>query len=91
MTEEMVLERFAKTIEKLDQQNSDLNPEINLNKLIEQFSQEYKKNPGRKLPPGSLNINSNQLPIRGNLDFGELSLDCFAFLEADKALEDACF
>jgi len=39
MTEEMVLERFAKTIEKLDQQNSDLNPEINLNKLIEQFSQ----------------------------------------------------
>ena len=43
-------ERFAKTIEKLDQQNSEGNSDINLNKLIEQFSQEYQKNEASSIP-----------------------------------------
>lgn len=43
-------ERFAKTIKKLDQQISEGHSAINLNKLIEQFSQEYKKNEASSIP-----------------------------------------
>jgi len=42
--------RFAKTIEKLDQQISDGNSEINLNKLIEQFRQQNKSNEASSIP-----------------------------------------
>ncbi|WP_167610646.1 LytR/AlgR family response regulator transcription factor [Maribellus sediminis] len=42
-------ERFAKTIAKLDQLN-DSSQEINLNKLIEQFNQEHRKNEATSIP-----------------------------------------
>ncbi|WP_167617274.1 LytR/AlgR family response regulator transcription factor [Maribellus sediminis] len=42
-------ERFAKTIAKLDQLN-DSNQEINLNKLIEQFNMEHRKNEATSIP-----------------------------------------
>ncbi|WP_439484290.1 LytR/AlgR family response regulator transcription factor [Cyclobacterium plantarum] len=43
-------ERFAKTLEKLDQPINKVNSEINLNKLIEQFAQEYTKNEASSIP-----------------------------------------
>lgn len=42
-------ERFAKTIAKLDQLN-DSSPAINLNKLIEQFNLEHRKNEATSIP-----------------------------------------
>ncbi|MFV0268470.1 MAG: LytR/AlgR family response regulator transcription factor, partial [Draconibacterium sp.] len=42
-------ERFAKTIAKLEQMN-DSSPEINLNRLIEQFNQEHRKNQATSIP-----------------------------------------
>lgn len=42
-------ERFAKTVKKIDQLNS-FETSINLNKLIEQFSHEYKKNEATSIP-----------------------------------------
>lgn len=43
-------ERFAKTIEKLDQHVGEEGSEINLNKLIEQFSLKYKKSEATSIP-----------------------------------------
>ncbi|WP_319230787.1 LytTR family transcriptional regulator DNA-binding domain-containing protein [Draconibacterium orientale] len=42
-------ERFAKTIEKIEQMNGST-PEINLDNLIAQFSREYKKNDATSIP-----------------------------------------
>lgn len=42
-------ERFAKTIEKIDQFN-DVESTINIEKLIEQFNREYKKNDATSIP-----------------------------------------
>ncbi|MCK3686193.1 LytTR family transcriptional regulator DNA-binding domain-containing protein [Maribellus sp. YY47] len=42
-------ERFAKTIAKLEQINNS-SPAINLNKLIEQFNQEHRKNEATSIP-----------------------------------------
>jgi len=43
-------ERFDKTIEKLHQQAGEGGSAINLDKLIEQFSQEHKKNEASSIP-----------------------------------------
>ncbi len=43
-------ERFARTVEKLDRLAGETGPAMNLNKLIEQFNQEYKKQETTSLP-----------------------------------------
>lgn len=65
-------ERFAKTIKKLDQQIVEGSSEINLKKLIEQFSQEYKKSEVSSIP----------IKIGDRVIF--LRLDEVSYLQADE-------
>jgi len=65
-------ERFAKTIKMLGQQIGEGSSEINLNKLMEQFSQEYKKNEVSSIP----------IKIGDRVIF--LRLDEVSYLQADE-------
>ena len=65
-------ERFAKTIKKLGQQIGEGNSAIDLNKLIEQFSREYKKDEASSIP----------VKIGDRVIF--LRLDEVSYLQADE-------
>lgn len=65
-------ERFAKTIEKLDQQLNTGSSDMNLNKLIEQFSLEHKKNEASSIP---VKVGDRVIFVR---------LDEVAYIQADE-------
>lgn len=66
-----IKERFAKTIDKLDKLNEN-SSEINLNELIEQFSQEHKKSEASSIP---VKIGDRVIFVR---------LDEVAYIKADE-------
>lgn len=70
-------ERFAKTIVKLDQLN-DSNQEINLNKLIEQFNQEHRKNEATSIP---VKVGDRVIFVR---------LDEVSYIQADEKYVTVC-